>query len=160
MRKIVTFLLVLILFASLGFAVSVDLKTKFKEKSEITAIKVGATYWLEKGGVQVVNIGEDFSVWLKNLERKFVEEGHYAYSLTVTLSFPTSLVEKRAIKEELVRFEIFVDVPLQDDEEGLDERLKRRFFKLKDRLKKEAYIGGLVVASTIVKLLKAVGAKN
>jgi hypothetical protein len=158
MRKITIFLVFLVVSSSTGLTVSVDIKTKFAEKSEITAIKLGATYWLEKNGITVVNIGEDYAVWLKNLERKFVKENEYAYSLTITLSYPTSFVEKKIIKEEVVKFEIFVNTPVKEPEEGLDERLKRRFSKLKDRLKKEAYIGGLIAAASIIKLLKLDGA--
>ncbi len=154
MKKIIILLFVLIFLGSVGFSVSVDIKTKFVEKSEITAIKIGATYWLEKNGIMVVNIGEDFAVWLKNLERKFITENEYSYSLTISLSYPTSFVEKRTIKEETVQFEIFVDEPIKEQEEGLDKRLRRQFSKIKDRLKKEAYIGGLIAAASIIKLLK------
>lgn len=157
-RKITILLVFLVIASSTGLSVSVDIKTKFVEKSEITAIKVGATYWLEKNGITVVNIGEDYAVWLKNLERKFVKENKYAYSLTITLSYPTSFVEKRTIKEEIVKFEIVVNEPVKEPEEKLDERLRRRFSKLKDRLKKEAYIGGLIAAVSIIKLLKSDGA--
>jgi hypothetical protein len=152
------FLLILVFGGDVGFSVSVDIKTKFVEKSEITALKVGATYWLEKNGIMVVNIGEDFAVWLKNLERKFVTENEYSYSLTVSLSYPTSFVEKQIIKEETVQFEIFVNEPIKEQEEGLDQRLRRQFSKIKDRLKKEAYIGGMIVAASILKLLKLQGA--
>ena len=137
---------------------TVDIKTKFVEKSEITAIKIGATYWLEKNGIMVVNIGEDFAVWLKNLERKFISENEYSYSLIISLSYPTSFVEKRTISEEKIQFKIFVDEPVKEEEETLNRRLKRQFLKLKDRLKKEAYIGGMIVATSMMKLLKSQGA--
>lgn len=157
MRK-TAFVLIVILLGSAGFAVTVDIKTKFVEKSEITAIKIGATYWLEKNGIMVVNIGEDFAVWLKNLERKFISENEYSYSLIISLSYPTSFVEKRTISEEKIQFKIFVDEPVKGEEETLNRRLKRQFLKLKDRLKKEAYIGGMIVAASMMKLLKSQGA--
>ena len=157
MKKIIGFVLLLVFFSYYGFSLSIDLKTKFAEKSEITAIKVGATYFLEQKGIEVVNIGEDFAVWLKNLERSFISENRYVYKITVKLSYPTSLVEKRTIMEETLKFEIVLNTPLKDTSEILDNRLRRHFLKIKERLIHEAYIGGLAVATCIEELLIAKG---
>jgi len=157
MKKFTIFLILIVFLSYSGFALSIDLKTKFVEKSEITAIKVGATYFLEQKGIEVVNIGEDFAVWLKNLERSFISENQYAYKITVKLSYPTSLVEKRTIMEETLKFEIVLSTPIKHTAEILDNRLRRHFLKIKERLTHEAYIGGLAVATCIEELLIAKG---
>ncbi len=157
MKKRIRFIILIVLLSRLGLTLSIDLKTKFVEKSEITAIKVGATYFLEKKGIEVVNIGEDFAVWLKNLERSFVSENRYSYKIAVKLSYPTSLVEKRTIMEEILQFDIVLNRPVKDTVELLDNRLKRHFLKVKQRLIHEAYIGGMAVATCIEELLIAKG---
>ena len=157
MKKTIVFVLLVTFLSHLGFSLSIDLKTKFEEKSEITAIKIGATYFLEQKGIEVVNIGEDFAVWLKNLERSFISDNRYAYKITVKLSYPTSLVEKRTIMEETLKFEIILNSPIKNTAEILDNRLRRHFLKTTERLIHEAYIGGMAVTVCIVEMLIAKG---
>lgn len=158
MKKIITFVCLLVFAGSMCFPISIDLKTKLFEKSEITAIKIGATFFLEQKGILVVNIGEDFAVWLKNIERTFVEDNVYAYRITVALSYPTSLIEKRTIRAETLTFKIQLNAPVRDRYTRLDNQLEKHFSKVKERLLGEAYIGGMAVAHCIQVLLESVGA--
>lgn len=148
--------MLLLLFYYPVFSLSIDLKTKMAEKIEFNAIKVGAIYFIEKMGIQVVNFGEDFSVWLKNLERRYVNENCYAYTLTVKLSYPTSLIEKQAIKEVELNFQIVMDIPLKNQNTRLDNHL-RHLSKMGKRYRYEAYIGGMAVAACVEDLLFSVG---
>lgn len=158
MRKSISFILLVLLAYSPALPLSIDIKTKFLEKSEITSIKVGAIYFLEQKGIQVLNIGEDFAVWLKDIERSYICENQYAHRITVKLSYPTSLIEKRTIKEEILNFRFTLTTPIKEMDERLNSRLKKHFLKVSQRLLHEAYIGGIAVATCIEELLRSAGA--
>jgi hypothetical protein len=157
MKKNIIILILMVAYGHLGLALSIDLKTKFAEKPELMAIKLGATYFLEKKGFLVTDIGEDFAVWLKDLEQSYVAENQYAYKITVKLSFPTAFIEKATIMEENLHFEIRLNIPLKNVDNRLENQLEKHFSKVKERLKYEAYIGGMAVATCIEELLIAKG---
>ena len=157
MKKTAVFVLLLFVLISISSAVSIDLKTKLAEKLEFSAIKVGATYFLYKDGVTVSDVGEDYAVWLKNLKRTYNGGNWYYYEFIVKLSYPTAFLEKKAIMEEPVEFNFSVQEPLNYEDDGFLEHLSKHFSKVNQRIQKEAYIGGRIVANTIENMLERLG---
>ena len=155
MRKFIIILIILILPVSFCFPVKVDLKTRFAEKVQLRAVKKGTTVFLERRGISVVEIDEDFSVWLKNFHRVDRGNGRYYYLLTVILSYPTAFVEKKAVKEKVIHFEVLVDQPITDRIEALEDYFGDVPDKDDKRRKSEAYIGGKAAADCIVEFLES-----
>ncbi len=156
-RKILIILIILFFCVSFGFSITLDLKTKYFEKMKLSAIKIGATYFLMKDGVVISDIGEDYAVWLKNLKREYNGGNWYYYELTVKISYPTAFLEKKTILEQRVQFEFSVDEPLDYEDDGFMEYLAKHFSKINQRIQKEAYIGGREVANLIESMLESLG---
>jgi hypothetical protein len=154
-RKLIITLFLVILPVSFCFPVKVDLKTKFAEKVELRAVKKGTEVFLEKKGIAVVEGDEDFAVWLKDFQRLYKGNNRYSYNLTVKLSYPTAFVEKKAIKEKVIHFEVLVDRPIADEIEALEDYYGNVTDKDDKRRKREAYIGGKAAADCIVKFLES-----
>ena len=155
MRKFIIILIIVILPVNFCFPVKVDLKTRFAEKVQLRAVKKGTTVFLERRGISVVEIDEDFSVWLKNFHRVDRGNGRYYYLLTVILSYPTAFVEKKAVKEKVIHFEVLVDQPITDRIEALEDYFGDVPDKDDKRRKSEAYIGGKAAADCIVEFLES-----
>ena len=155
MRKFIIILIILILPVSFCFPVKVDLKTRFAEKVQLRAVKKGTTVFLERRGISVVEIDEDFSVWLKNFHRVDRGNGRYYYLLTVILSYPTAFVGKEVIKERMIHFEVLVDQPITDRIEALEDYFGDVLTRKERRRKREAYIGGKAAADCIVEFLES-----
>ena len=147
----------MILPVNFCFSVTVDLKTKFVEKAKLSAVKKGTEVFLERKGISVVETGEHFSVWLKNFLRVDKGNGKYNYILTVKLSYPTAFGEREAIKdkEKVIHFEVFVDRPITDEIEALEDYFGNVTDKDEKRRKREAYIGGKAAADCIEKSLES-----
>jgi hypothetical protein len=154
-RKLIITLFLVILPVSFCFPVKVDLKTKFAEKVELRAVKKGTEVFLEKKGIAVVEGDEDFAVWLKDFQRLYKGNNRYSYNLTVKLSYPTAFVEKKAIKEKVIHFEVLVDRPIADEIEALEDYFGDVPDKDDKRRKSEAYIGGKAAADCIVEFLES-----
>ena len=155
MRKLIITLIFVILLVNLCFSASVDLKTKFAEKVELRAVKKGTGVFLEKKGISVVEADEDFAVWLKDFERLYKGNNRYSYNLTVKLSYPTTFVEKKAIKEKVIHFEISLDQPIPGEIEDLEPYFGNDSDKAEKRCKREAYIGGKAAADCIEKFMES-----
>lgn len=155
MKKLIITLVIVISLVNFCFSVKVDLKTKFAEKVELRAVKKGTTVFLERRGISVVEGDEDFAVWLKDFQRLYKGNNRYSYNLTVKLSYPTTFVEKKAIKEKVIHFEVLVDRPIADEIEALEDYYGNVTDKDDKRRKREAYIGGKAAADCIVEFLES-----
>jgi hypothetical protein len=153
MRKIIITLILVILPVNFCFPVSVDLKTKFAEKVELRAVKKGTEVFLEKKRISVVEMDEDFAVWLVDFERLYKGNNTYSYNLTVKLSYPTTFVEKKAIKEKVIHFKVSLDRLIENEIEAIEDSFGNDTDKAEKRRKREAYIGGKVAADCIEKFL-------
>ena len=136
MKKMILCVFLFLFICSLGYSVSVDIKTKMLEKADFTAIKVGATYFLYKKGITVTEVGEDYTVWLKNLEREPFGPNWYSYDMVVKVSFPSAIVEKRALKQDRLHFELKVSEPLEYEDEGFLNHLAKHLKKTSERLRR------------------------
>ena len=63
-------LLLLALSGAAAQGISLDIKTRLTEKNELIALKHGVISAIERAGVwDVVEFGEDYSLWLTDLQR-------------------------------------------------------------------------------------------
>ncbi len=108
--------------------VKLDVKTKFKEKSELKGIKWGVIYFLEKGGCQVVEVGEHFAVWLVDFQEKRRDPDRYTAKLAVKITPPSLFREKKAIASEIVEVKYqFQPGILNVDDTGFLEFFKKKY---------------------------------
>jgi len=73
MKTILQLLYAISLLACISTAqLKIDLKTPLEDKEKLKLAKAGLGAFLRQAEwAQVVNVGEDYSVWIKNLKRKF-----------------------------------------------------------------------------------------
>jgi hypothetical protein len=121
--------LVVILACGVLFSqVKLDVKTKFKEKSELKGIKWGVIYFLEKKGCQVVEVGEHFAVWLVDFQEKRRAPDRYTAKLTVKITPPSLFREKKAVASEVVEVKYrFQPGMLNVDDTGFLEFFKEKY---------------------------------
>ncbi|MBI3005812.1 MAG: hypothetical protein HYY49_10420 [Ignavibacteriales bacterium] len=73
MKRIVALFALLALLGSTALAqLKIDLKTPLDDKEKLKLAKAGLGAYLRQAEwVEVVNVGEDYSLWIKNLKRRF-----------------------------------------------------------------------------------------
>ena len=73
MKTILQLLYAISLLACISTAqLKIDLKTPLEDKEKLKLAKAGLGAFLRQAEwAQVVNVGEDYSVWIKNLKRRF-----------------------------------------------------------------------------------------
>jgi hypothetical protein len=121
--------LVIILGCGVLFSqVKLDVKTKFKQKSELKSIKWGVIYFLKKSGYQVVEVGEHFAVWLVDFQETRKDPDQYTAKLTVNITSPSLFRQKKAINSEVVEVKYrFQPKMLNVDDTGFLEFFKEKY---------------------------------
>lgn len=73
MKRSVGILVASLIFASISLTqIKIDLKTPIDDKEKLKLAKSGlGAYLRQVEWAKVVNVGEDYSVWIKNLKRRF-----------------------------------------------------------------------------------------
>ena len=121
--------LVLVLGCGVLFSqVKLDVKTKFKQKSELKGIKWGVIYFLKKSGYQVVEVGEHFAVGLVDFHETRKDPDRYTAKLTVEITPPSLFRQKKAIASEVVEVKYrFQPKILNVDDTGFLEFFKEKY---------------------------------
>ncbi len=148
-RKIILFL-ILAISVKMGISLTLDVKTRYFEKYKLAAIKAGAIYFLEKNGIKVKEIGEDYSLWLISFSKKF-DNDYFYYSFAVVLSSPTAFLYKDEIKKKVISFKIKVNSVDWKYSEDFKSFLKKRLTVVTEKTKREAFIGGKLVSDLVLK---------
>ena len=151
-----TLLILSVIFFGVGLfsQVKLDVKTKFKEKYELKGIKYGVIYFLKKNSCKVVEVGEDFTVWLVNIHEKRTEPHKYKLRLTVNISPPSLFRQKKPIASERITVEyMFNPKALNVDDTDLLEFLKEKGENIIKKETVRAFYVGQQVAQKIKFLL-------
>lgn len=102
-----TIISILLLVGDVAFAqVKIDIKTPVADKEKLKFAKSGlGAYLRQSEWAEVVNVGEDYSVWIKNLKRRF--KGNVLH-FEVDLELKTNadigsgkLIDRRHIKDSV-----------------------------------------------------------
>ena len=146
--------------------IKLDVKTKFSEKFDLKGIKYGTMHQLEESGFEIVEIGEDYCVWLKDYSEEKTGENDFAYRLHISITEPSAAAEKPAIVERKLTGGYESDiVTYQRDDDFLDymgklgnyfvaSHRKHIWESLSDVEKIRAYEIGRKVAKEIQDLVK------
>ena len=146
-------------------ALTLDIKTKLLEKSELTACKTGMVVFLERAGISVKETGEDFAVWLSNIQR--VQKGdQITVRVEVHLTKASFVTEGPSLERLVVEFKYssqpgFLTGQTQGPESGLDpkaiDRIKTALAAKAELTLAEGVMGGDALAKAVIGLLKQQG---
>lgn len=159
MKKCLLGILIIIVGFALLFPVSpvkLDVKTKYKDKFELKGVKWGVKYFLEQDGYNVVEVGEDYAVWLKDIEEKRIEPDIYILKLTVSISPPSLFREKMPIASDTMEVKYsFNPKEVNVDDTGFTRFIKEKVENIKQKEKIRAYFVGKAVAEKVKELLNS-----
>jgi len=158
MKHIIVFVF-LILTSVTGFSQSIvlDLKTHLAEKAQLSPSKIGASYWLLKDGYTLLDVGEDYSVWLTDYNAVTTGES-IAVSVTVKIEPTTALTEKTPLASERVHYTLSKSAPrVTDTDEPATKFLREKLERKTDQAIQEGRVGGKAVADAIGSLLGKLG---
>jgi hypothetical protein len=164
MKKCLLGILIIIVGFALLFPASpvkLDIKTKYKDKFELKGIKWGVKYFLEQDGYNVVELGEDYAVWLKDIEEERVEPGQYTLKLIVSISPPSLFREKKPAASDTMEVKYtFNPKEVNVDDTGFTRFIKEKVENIKKKEKIRAYFVGKAVAEKVKELLKSLTEKK
>ena len=132
-----------------------DVKTKLAEKSDLTAGKIGTIIFLvESDWAGVREIGEDYSLWLKNYRRKKVKD-IVIINLDVEIRTPSMFTSGSLLKSKTIK----VAFRAEDDWSGvrsIRDAVERKMRNKSRELQKEALFIGENVVKTAHELIKQI----
>jgi hypothetical protein len=135
--------------------VKLDVKTKFKEKFELKGVKFGVIYFLKQDGYKIVEVGEDYAVWVVDIEEEREEPDSYTIRLTVKITPPSLFRQKEAIASGKVEMEYTFDPKeLNVDDTGFLNFIKEKVENIKNKEKVRAYFVGREAADKVKELLE------
>lgn len=155
-RKLLSLLTLLLLLPAVVFSYTIDLKTPLGEKRVLAPLKVGTAYYLIQAEHLVLEISEDYAVWLKDYWST-TADGVTRIDLTVKVTEPTAWNEKPALAERRVTFSYtMAEVETMTVEESFAKFLRKKLERYSERAKHEAQVGGKLVSDTIEELLQSI----
>lgn len=152
-RIILVVLIIVVGFGTAYAATRLDVKTKIKEKTNMTGIKHSAIYFLEKAGYKIVEIKEDYTVWLVNFSETRKDPDQYTVKLTVMISPPSLFRKKAPIAQKEIEVKYtYNPQTINVDDTGFLGFIKKKVKTIKDKQKVRGFFVGGKVAK-VVKLL-------
>lgn len=139
--------------------ISIDVKTHLTEKTSLLPIKIGLMTLLGKTEHKVVLVDSDYAVWLKDYKRE--KNGDiYSIKFTITISEPSTLREKKTLKQKAIEFTYNI---VSDEHATLEDPtldiLKKKFQNYTKNGKIEGAIGGKLATDAVVQMLKELQSK-
>jgi hypothetical protein len=160
MKKYFMLMVALVIMLAVGplfseSEVKLDVKTKFKEKFELKGVKYGVIYFLKQDGYKIVEVGEDYAVWLVDIEEEREEPDSYTIRLTVKITPPSLFRQKEAAASGKVEMEYtFNPKELNVDDTGFLDFIKEKVENIKNKEKVRAFFVGREVANKVKELLQ------
>ena len=161
MKKYLLGILIIIIGFAQLFPVSpikLDIKTRYKDKFELKGVKWGVKYFLEQDGYNVVELGEDYAVWLKDIEEQRVESDQYTIKLIISITPPSLFREKKPEASDTM--EVKYKFNSKVDDTGFTRFIKEKIENIKKKEKIRAYFVGKAVAEKVKELLKSLAEKK
>jgi hypothetical protein len=154
MKKTILFVLLTALVLSPVLAqTKLDVKTKFTSKLELKGVKHGVIFYLEKEGYKIVEVKEEYSVWLTDFEQKNLEGNKYSIKFLVKIEPPALLTEKPALASKEVKGEFAFDAKVLNTDAGFMTFIKSKVKDMKEKENIEAMQVGKLAADEIKALL-------
>lgn len=153
-RCLLLILMIAFCFIGLFSQMKLDVKTKFKEKYELKGIKYGVIYFLKKDGYKVVEVGEDYTVWLVDIHEIRTDPDKYTLKLTINIAPPSLFRQKKPTAFEKIEVEyIFNPKELNVDDTDFLKFLKEKGENIIKKETVRAFYVGQKVAQKIKLLL-------
>lgn len=131
----------------------VDLKTHLDEAVAAAPLKYGAMWYLKDDGISVMEIGEDWAVWIEDVQ-KTVNGDSVSVTCVLKLTAPTAFQEKTALRTWNVSFSYR---PGEAEQYSVDDSATRFLRKKIERWSAESAIegkiGGKAVADAIASMV-------
>ena len=157
MKKTILFLALAALVLSPVLAqTKLDVKTKFTSKLEMKGVKHGVIFYLEKEGYKIVEIKEDYSVWLTEFEQKNIEGNKYSIKFMVKIEPPALLTEKPPLAAKEVKGEFAFDAKILNTDTGFISFIKSKVKDMKEKENIQAMQIGKLAADEIKALLATI----
>jgi hypothetical protein len=159
MKRFLLIFIVLMCFVSSAiFAqITLDVKTKFKEKYQLKGVKYGVIYFLKQKGYKVVEVGEDYALWLTDIQEKRIEPDRYSIRLYIKISRPSLFRQKKAIASELIEMDYsYMPKMLNIDDTGFLRFIKEKVQSIKVKEMLRAFQVGIKVANRVKYMLKGI----
>lgn len=144
-------------------ALTLDVKNKVREKFELAACKAGLVVYLERAGVTVKETGEDFSVWLSDLQRTQKGE-EITVRVEVHLALPSLATEGPSLERLVVEFRYSSQPGFLAGSPGSFDGRDATIDKIRTQLSTKAeltlaegVVGGEALANAVLGLLKRRG---
>ena len=129
-----------------------DVKTKRAEKMDLLPIKTATVILLLKSDwASVVEIGEDYSLWLKEYERKKVGD-IISVKFCVELRTPAMLRSGSLLQSEKIEFS-FKSIDEWNEVTTVREAIKQELKNFSGEIQTEAILGGEKVVNIIIKMV-------
>lgn len=152
MKGILVVGFVLLFSSSLG-AITFDLKTKIEQKAILVPLKIGAEYFLLSAGHRILDVGEDWAVWIKDRQAKIVGK-QVQVRVLVKVSDTTGVFEKPSLAETWVTYTFEGELPATvSTDEAATKFLRTKLEILGATALEEGRVGGKAVAQAILELV-------
>jgi len=130
-----------------------DVKTQLPEKAGLAAIKIGTDYFLQAEGFRILDIGEDYAVWLGGKKVVSSITGK-VITLSVRITRPSAFLAGPTLAEAIVSFEVPAQrVKAITLDLTIPQILREKLSKDGEAAMQEANFGGRAVAEKIRGLL-------
>jgi hypothetical protein len=154
MKKALLFLALAALVLSPVLAqTKLDVKTKFTSKFEMKGVKHGVIYYLEQMGYKIVEVKEEYSVWLTDFEEKLLEGNKYAIKFLVKIEPPALFTEKTPLATKEVKGEFAFDAKVLTTDAGFMTFIKSKVKDMKEKENIQAMQVGKLAADEVQALL-------
>jgi hypothetical protein len=154
MKKLVLFLaLAAMVLTPVLAQTKLDVKTKFTDKFEMKGVKHGVIFYLEKEGYKIVEVKEEYSVWLTDFEQKNLEGNKYSIKFMVKIEPPALLKEKPPLASKEVKGEFAFDAKILSTDTGFMAFIKTKVKDMKEKENIQAMQIGKLAADEIKALL-------
>lgn len=150
------FLVFALCFLSPLSGLTFDLKTTFAEKGNLAPIKWGTEFALLQASHAILDVGEDYAIWLKG-RKESLSGDQVTVRVLVQISETTGFAAKPILAETWVTFRYHRKAPAEMTTDDAATKFLRT--KLQDQGEnawEEGRIGGPLVAKAILQLVSRV----
>jgi hypothetical protein len=154
MKKTILFaVLAALVLSPLLAQTKLDVKTKFTSKFEMKGVKHGVIFFLEKEGYKIVEVKEEYSVWLTDFEQKNLEGNKYSIKFLVKIEPPALLTEKTPLATKEVKGEFAFDPKVMNTDAGFITFIKAKVKDMNEKEEIQAMQIGKLAADEVKALL-------
>ena len=154
-HRTIIFLILFMLGSCLFSQMKLDVKTKFREKSNLIGIKQGVIYFLKKNGYNIVEIGEKYSLWITDFQETENEPNRFQIRLKIQLCPPALFSRKKPVASEDIEVSYnFTAKMLNVDKTGFIRFIREKFNNIKTKEIFRALHIGVEVSKTVNLMLR------